>query len=282
VEPAEDNVKATLGNALYAAGVYFEMENPIRLRHDAAWSITLTGKLPNGSNGTNNSGAASHNPDTAMFAGEDCEFFIVGNACPLAFTKVDSEGNDQMYKLTDSQNWGSSCRLGQNRIQKLSVWNEYDEASGSWKIHWMSERIGATDDWDNSHCTSAAAAGVDFEFTSIGSAMNYFGANTYGNEVGKFKYAYLGEIEIWEDTKNVEKTSVESVPADMIGKSTDAFSEPASMSVRNAAPPLATPETTPSHFPFVAFISAMEFFDNTIAEKIIVHRSIAKNINILL
>ena len=41
-------------------------------------------------------------------------------------------------------------------------------------------------------------------------------ADWYGNEVGKFKYAYLGEIEIWEDTKNVEKTSVESVPADMI------------------------------------------------------------------
>lgn len=201
-----------LGKALYAAGVYFELEKPITLKNDAEWMITLIGRLPNGSNGTNNPDV---NADTAMFAGDDCEFFIDGNGTAMSFTKT-VDGVETRYKIKDTTNWLSSYRIGQNRKQMLQIWNEYNAESGKWEIHWVTKRYDGSDTWEDIECRSDAINGLDFVFKTVGSETNYFDANTWGNEVGKFAYAYLTKIEVFEDLSTYNNTKIAAVTGTLV------------------------------------------------------------------
>ncbi len=212
VADSESTVVSKLGKALYAAGVYFELETPINLRHDAEWMIILTGRLPNGSNGTNNPDV---NADTAMFAGDDCEMFIDGNGTAMSFTKT-VDGTETRYKIQDPDNWSNSYRIGQNRKQTLQIWNEYNEETQKWEIHWVTQRYDGQDAWENIECSSSAISGLDFVFKTVGSQTNYFDANTWGNEIGKFVYPYLSTIEVYEDLSEYQNTPIASVPEGIV------------------------------------------------------------------
>lgn len=212
VADSEAAVKNKLGRALYAAGVYFELENPINMRHDAEWMITLVGRLPNGSNGTNN---PNLNADTAMFAGDDCEFFIDGNGTAMSFTKT-VDGTETRYRIRDEVNWQNSYRIGQNRKQMLQIWNQYNQESGKWEIHWVTKRYDGSDTWEDIECHSDAINGLDFVFKTVGSESNYFDANTWGNEKGKFAYAYLTKIEVYENLATYNKTVIDTVAGTLV------------------------------------------------------------------
>ncbi len=205
--PGGKDLSAKLGNGLYAVGVYFELENAIELKKDAEWHIELIGQLPNGYNGTNN----LPNPDTALFAGPDNEFFLSGNGTAFMFTKTVG-GTETTYKMKDDD-WASSFRIGQARVNSMQIWNEYNEDTQKWEIHWLlPERFdGGAEAWIGVEY-SCEAPGVDFTFNSIGSLTNYFGVNWWGS----CGIPFISEIEIFEDLGLYEDDVIAAIPEGMI------------------------------------------------------------------
>ena len=120
--------------------------------------------------------------------GNDRAFYLYDNNYAFSVQSSNSEGV-----------WSNSCRIGQQRTQKLVISNELHE-DGHWYIHYQIAECydSPTDAWNGKDSYFKASwDNRDWVFSGIGSEQYYLTANVSGKNGYN---PYISSLKIWEDT----------------------------------------------------------------------------------
>lgn len=208
IKKAERTGDTDLGNALYVCDRYLDFGTEICLQPKTPWRIEIAGRIAMG-NKSNAGDATSYGVGrAALFANERANdyLFVVGN--DRAFYLYD---NDYAFSVQSSNSvgaWSGSCRIGQQRTQKLVISNELHE-DGHWYIHWQIAECydSPADAWNGQETYFKATwDNRDWVFSGIGSNSYYLTANPSGKNGFN---PYISSLKIWEDT-SIEWTGVQT------------------------------------------------------------------------
>ncbi len=208
VKQAERTGSTDLGNALYVCDRYLDFGTDINLKPKTAWRIEIVGNIPKGGMNKDGTKTSYGIGKTALFANETAKDYLFVDGADRAFYLYD---NNYAFSVQSSNCvgvWSSSCRIGQQRVQKLVISNELHE-DGHWYIHyqiaecynypndaWNGQDTYFTASWDNR----------DWTFDGIGSNTYYITANPSGTNGYN---PYFSSIKIWEDTSYINLDGVQ-------------------------------------------------------------------------
>ncbi len=193
---------AELGQALYACGGYFTLDETIKLDGKKAWKVTLTGRIPTSLNSN------AVNSKTTLFAPSADSSVVQGfalsinaNFCRYKGTFMTSTVNDPTWK-------SGTPRLGQHNTQTLTMWNEYNEADGHWYIHWTVycyNNTGAA--WGNlEYVSSTPTDEFSLDINTLGTEAEPFSFNAGGSGPTYYMH-HFSNIEICPDVNAVVEDS---------------------------------------------------------------------------
>lgn len=195
---------ANLGNMLYVCDRYLDFGTDIHLKQKTPWRIEIIGRIATG-NITNAGDQSSYGVGrAALFANDKAKdyVFVTGNG--QAFNLYDNNGSYNVRSSNSEGVWSDSCRIGQQRVQKLIISNEQHE-DGHWYIHyqiaecydspndaWNGKDSYFTNPWDDR----------DWVFSGIGSELYYLTANslTVNSTLINGYNPCISSLKIWEDT----------------------------------------------------------------------------------
>lgn len=210
VKQAERTGSTDLGNALYVCDRYLDFGTDINLKPKTAWRIEIVGNIPKG--GYNNTGSNGIGK-TALFANETAQDYLFVEGTGRAFWLYDNydgikEGAFDVQSSNCTGVWSSSCRIGQQRVQKLVISNELHE-DGHWHIHYQIAECynSPTDAWNGQDTYfNASWDNRDWTFDGIGSNTYYITANPSSTNGYN---PYFSSIKIWEDTSYINLDGVQ-------------------------------------------------------------------------
>lgn len=199
IKKAERTGDTDLGNALYVCDRYLDFGTDICLKPRTPWRIEIAGRIATG-NKTNAGDQSSYGVGrAALFANEEANDYVFVTGNDRAFYLYDNNYAFSVQSGNSEGVWSNSCRIGQQRTQKLVISNELHE-DGHWYIHYQIAECydSPTDAWNGKDSYFKASwDNRDWVFSGIGSEQYYLTANVNGKNGYN---PYISSLKIWEVT----------------------------------------------------------------------------------
>lgn len=212
IVPDEDKYKygySIVDGCLYSLGGYFKLEKPIELAPDMPWAIEIMGRVPN------------HARLFAEQEGSSGKYIALEPQRPVM----------NGLPLQSEFNTVANGRLGQSYIQKILIWNEFNEILNKWELHFASEtpNVRGYGQYVVTSPTGTASGSLGMTINYIGNQFAPFSLNDTLNSDGSLNYyeTFIDYVRIWEDS------SIGTAVGELTG---DIFTEPRAGGARRNIP----------------------------------------------